>query len=178
MSGTVLTVLAAGAGLLLLAPPVTAQQSSEFAFIDSQRIIAEAPTARAVRDTLQQEMAGYRTELEGMEQELTALIQDYQQKESTLATEARQQRQETIRQKQRDLQQRAGQLEEQAREREQQLVQPIMQQIEQVIEQIRQERNLAFIFDAAAGGGIVAADPSLDITEAVLARLRQTASSQ
>ena len=164
--------------LLAVAGPLAAQQATpKIAYINSQRIIQEAPGAQEARQTLEQETASYRAELQKLEEELQKLIQDYQQKEGMMTAEAKQQQQATIRQKQQELQQRAGQLEQQAGQRQAELVQPIMQRIEQVIDDIRQQENYAMIFDAAAGG-MIAADPALDITDTVLARLQQTAQSQ
>lgn len=80
-------------------------------------------------------------------------------------------------QKQRDAQQRAMQLEDQAAKRQNELVEPVMRKIQEVIDSIRDEGKYAMIFDVAAGG-VIAADPSLDLTDQVLARLRPTATNK
>ncbi len=51
-----------------------------------------------------------------------------------------------------------------------------MNRIQEVLTQIQREGGYAMIFDAAAGA-IVAADTTLDITDEVLRRLRQTAAA-
>ncbi|MGH7480634.1 MAG: OmpH family outer membrane protein [Longimicrobiales bacterium] len=154
-----------------------AQQGSGIAFINSQRIIEQAPGAQEARETLEAEMQQYRTELQQLEQELQAKIQDYQQQVGTMTEEARAAREQEIREQRQQLQQRATELDQQAAQRQQQLVEPIMQQIEDVIEALRVERNYAMIFDSAPGTSLIAADPSLDITDDVIQRLRQTAQS-
>lgn len=80
-------------------------------------------------------------------------------------------------QKQREAQQRAMQLEDQAAKRQNELVEPVMRKIQEVIDAIRSEGKYAMIFDVAAGG-LIAADPALDITDQVLARLRPTATNK
>ena len=56
-------------------------------------------------------------------------------------------------------------------QRQAELVQPVMDLINQVIDAIRSEGDYALIFDVSAGS-IIAADPSLDLTEEVIRRLR------
>lgn len=166
------------AGSLVVPGIAQAQQTSTIAFINSQRIIQEAPGAQEARQTLEAEMEQYRTELQQLEQDLQAEIQDYQQQVGTMTEEARAAREQEIRAQQQQLAQRASELDQQAAQRQQALVEPIMQQIEAVIEAIRQERNYAMIFDSAPGTSLISADPSLDITDEVIQRLQTAQSSQ
>ncbi|NIQ59380.1 MAG: OmpH family outer membrane protein, partial [Gammaproteobacteria bacterium] len=66
--------------------------------------------------------------------------------------------------------------EQQAQARQQELMQPIMAKIERVLEEIREEQGYIMIFDAASSG-LIAADPTLDLTSEVLQRLQALASS-
>ncbi len=173
----VLSVIVAAAGLGLLATGVSAQAptATKIAFIDSRRIIAEAPGAKEAQATFDKEMQGYQGQLKVMEDSLKSMMDDYQQKSTTLSPEAKKQREDAIRAKQEAYQQKASQLEEQAGNRQQQLVQPIMDRIKAVISQIRQEGGYAMIFDVGGqGSGVVAADTALDLTAQVLARLSKT----
>ncbi len=169
----VLSVIVAAAGLGLLATGVSAQApNTKIAFIDSRRIISEAPGAKEAQATFDKEMQGYQGQLKVMEDSLKAMMDDYQQKSTTLSPEAKKQKEDAIRAKQEAYQQKASALEEQAGNRQQQLVQPVMDRIKAVISQIRQEGNYAMIFDVGGqGSGVVAADTALDLTNQVLARL-------
>lgn len=174
----VYTLLIAAAALATVsAVPAAAQTAPKLAFINSQRIIAEAPGAQSARQTLEREMEGFRSELNKLDEDIQKMITSYEQKRSMLSTDARAKEEEAIMQKQRDAQQRAMQLEEQANNRQNQLVEPVMRQIQEVIDSIRVEGKYAMIFDAGAGG-VIAADPALDLTDQVLARLRPTANSK
>jgi Skp family chaperone for outer membrane proteins len=66
---------------------------------------------------------------------------------------------------------RADSLQQQAGQRQQQLMEPIMTHIESIIGEVRQAQGFAIVFDLAADA-IVSADPSLDLTDMVIARLR------
>jgi len=74
------------------------------------------------------------------------------------------------------LQQMAGALDQQASARRAELVQPIMDRVSEMIEQLRLDGGYSLIFDVA-DGSIVAADPTLDLTDEVLRRLQTAAAS-
>src|SRR5690606_34773615 len=122
------------------------------------------------------DMVKFQSELQQLEDSLKAMTTNYEQRAVVLSPEARQHQDEAIRQKQRAYQQRAGELEDQAGRRQAELFEPIMARISQAINEVRAEGGYAVILDAAAGG-IVAADPSLDLTEQVLTRLKAMATA-
>lgn len=153
------------------APSSTAQQPTRFAFINSQRILAQAPGATEAQRSFEQDMARYRTEVENLGRELERLQGDFERQQGTLTPAVRQQRQQEMQQRFQTYQQRVGELEQTAQRRQAELVEPIMKRISEVIEQIRTEGNYAMIFDASAGA-LITADPSLDLTDRVLDRLR------
>jgi Skp family chaperone for outer membrane proteins len=83
---------------------------------------------------------------------------------------AKEQRQQEILDKQQAAQSRQFQLEQQSETRRGELLKPILDNVREIIEQIRAEREYSIVFDIAESG-VIAADPELDITGAVLARL-------
>lgn len=173
----VLSVIVAAAGLGLLATGASAQ-GVKLGFIDSRKIVSEAPGAKEAQATFDREMQGYQAQLKVMEDSLKAMMDDYQQKSTTLSPEAKKLREDAIRSKQEAYQQKASQLEEQAGNRQAQLVQPVMDRIKTVISQLRAEGGYSMIFDVGGqGSGVVAADSALDLTTQVLARLSKMAAA-
>lgn len=194
------TGLIVAAGLALAAAAPAQAQTLKFGYINSQKILAEAPGAIDAQKRFEQEMTGFRGEIQPMEkrletlqkgletqaQALQKLVQDYEKQQSTLTADARQAREQEILQKQEAFesqrgeyqqqlltyQQKRQELEQKAQQRQQALVEPIMKQVSQVIEDLREEGNYAMIFDVAGGTMLVAADPALDLSEQVLARLK------
>lgn len=164
------------AALLVMAAPAAAQQAPKWGYINSQRILAEAPGTQQAQQAFEKDMERYRGELQKLESELQKEIEDYEKQQAMLTNDQRQQRETALMQKQQQFQQRAMQLEQEAAQRQQELVEPVMQQIQGVISQIREEGNYAFIFDVASGA-VISADPSLDLTDQVLTRLKSTASN-
>lgn len=160
-------------GLLLALPvAVDAQSQPKIGYINSQRVIEEAPGAQEVRQELEQDLSQYRSQVQEMGEELQEMIRQFEQQRMTLSEQARQNREDEIAQRQQEYQQRIQQLEQQAVQRQQELVQPIMDRINAVIEEIRRDGDYTIIFDLA-GQSILAADPGLDLTAEVIRRLRQ-----
>lgn len=162
-------VLGAVAALVMGAAPAAAQ--IKIGFVNSQKILAEAPGVQQVQQTLQAEMARLRAPLDSMEQRLNAANTAFQQQQATLTPAAREQRQNELQQQFAAYQARGQQLQEQAQQRQQQLVQPVMTQINAAIEALRREGGFTLIVDSSQGG-IVTVDPALDLTDRVLQRMR------
>jgi outer membrane protein len=158
-------------GLILAGAAPADAQTARFGYIDSQRIMMEAPGTNDAQRAFEQDMERFRVELEALENELEALQENFDRQQATLSASVRQERQQEIQQRFMAYQQRRMELEETAQRRQSELVGPIMQRIMEMIEVIRQEGDYAMIFDSAAGA-LITADPSLDLTEQVLQRLR------
>ena len=162
-------VLGALAALVMGAAPAAAQV--KVGFVNSQRILAEAPGVQQVQQTLQRELTGLQAPLDTLEQQLQAGQTQLQQQGGTLSEAARQQRQQQLQQQFAQYQQRAQAAQQQAQRRESELLQPVMRAINDAIEAERRAGAYTYVMDSSAGG-IVAVDPSVDLTDRVLARLR------
>ena len=167
LSAGVLGVL----GALFLGAAPAAAQGIKIGFVNSQKLLAEAPGVQQVQQTLQAEMTRLRAPLDSMEQRLNAANTAFQQQQATLTPAAREQRQSELQQQFAAYQARGQQLQEQAQQRQQQLVQPVMTQINAAIEALRREGAFTMIVDSSQGG-IVTVDPALDLTDRVLQRMR------
>lgn len=168
------TVLAALLAVALSAGAASAEAQGRIGFINSQRLIAEAPGAAEAQQTFQRDVSRYEGEIRTLEQELERTRGELERQQGSPTSEAARQ------QRQRDFQQRVGvyqdsvqKLQQTAQQRQQQLVAPIMTRISEAIEQVRREGQFAMIFDVSAGS-VISADPSLDLTNRVLERLRRT----
>ena len=165
-------ILISGILAVLGAPGIqaAAQSPLKIGYINSQVIIAEDPAATAAQEQFQREMVPLESELRGLETDIADLIARYQAQQITLTANARRTRQDEIAQKQQAYQERMAQIEVEAARRQQELVQPIMERINNIIQEIRSDGSYTFIFDVA-GGGLIAADESFDLTGEVQERL-------
>ena len=158
-----------------LGPQALDGQTLRIGYIDSQAILQEAPGAQEAQREFEQDMERYQAEIQGMEQDLEQLIDQYRQQQSVLSAEAREAREAEIRQREQEFGRRVDEMEAEFAQRRQELVEPILSRMSETIEAIRSEGNYTMIFDAA-GQSIIAADPELDLTDEVIRRLRENAS--
>jgi len=164
--------------LLVTAGPAMAQATQptqstagKIGYIDSQRVMAQAPGAQEIRDSLSKAMAGFRQQLQPLQDSLQQLMNDYQQQQSVMTPQRRQQQEDLIRQKQQEYQQKQQDLQQQAQQKQQDLMKPITDRIQVVLDDIRRQQGFLIIFDASSSG-IITADPSLDLTDEVIKRLQ------
>jgi outer membrane protein len=157
--------------VLALGSSAGAQTLVKIGYIDSQAILDQDPAAQAAQQQFESEMTTYRGEVQTMGEELTGLIQAYDDQESALSDAAKANREEEIRLKQAQYQPRLSELEQQAAVRQAELVEPVMERITAVIEELRSSGSFSIIFDVAAQG-IISADPDLDLTAEVVRRLQ------
>ena len=165
-------IMFSGVFAVLWAPAVqaAAQSSLKIGYINSQVIIAESPAATAAQEQFRREMVPFESEMQALEGEISGLMAQYQVQQLTLTATARRTREDEISLKQQAYQDRMAQIEAEATRRQQELVQPIMERINNIIQAIRSDSSYTFIFDVA-GGGLIAADESFDLTSEVMQRL-------
>lgn len=173
---TLLNVSLAAAGLLAIGMPATVQ-AQKVAYLDSRRVLAEAPGAQEVRQQIDQEMRSFESQVQVLQDSINKMVTDYQQKSVTMSPDAREAREQEILQARSRLQQQAAQIEQQATQKQGELMQPIMDRVESVIEEVRREGGYAIIFDLASAA-MVSADTTLDLTTQVIERLKSGASPQ
>lgn len=169
-----LASLIAAVGLVAVAAPLAAQvaaPANKIAYIDTRRIIQEAPGADSAQATMQREMTAFQAQVKAMQDSMATMVADYQKTSLVMSADAKAKREQEIRDKEQLFQQRAQQLQQQAQLRQQQLMDPIMQKIDAIIAEVRKAEGVGIVFDASSEI-IVSADPALDLTEKVLARLK------
>lgn len=169
---------AAAVASLFTAPTMFAQGSTSaptrFAYINSQVILQQAPGRAEAEAAYDKEASQVRVQLQQMDDSLKALFADLQKDEPTLDSAKRVVREKAFEDRRNQYQQRAQALNEQMQKRQSDLARPLMDQMAKVLDEFRQKGNYAIIFDVGTQASvIVSADKSLDITDQVLARLKQ-----
>jgi outer membrane protein len=161
------------AALIAAVAPASAQQM-RIGYLDSRRVLQEAPGAAEARQAIEQEMASLQRQMSMLDDTLRRAIEDFQARQMTLTADARRTEEQRLQAKRTELTARAQQIELEASRKQDELMSPVMGRVEQAIEEIRREGGYAIIFDLGAGA-IVSADTTLDLTAQVIARLRGTA---
>lgn len=153
----------------------SAQASQKFAFINSQALLQSAPGRAEAEAAFEKEMVTIRTQLQRLQDSLSALNESWAKEEPTLQGAAKEARLKVLREKEQNWGAQAQKLQSQAQDRQEELMQPIMDNLRKVLDDVRMEGGYSFIFDVAAGAFIVSADKNLDITERVLSKMRLSA---
>src|SRR5687767_6721239 len=139
MRKALLITLASLAMTATAAQAQTAAPATRIAFINSQKLISEAPGALEARTTIEKEANKHRADLALAEDSLKNLVAEYQKKQLVLSADARTKEETTIRAKEAALQDRAEALEKAMAKRQNDLVKPIMDRINAVLTALRTE---------------------------------------
>ena len=156
--------------------PATAPATGQrIAFLSSRTILDSTPGYAAAESTFFREFQAMRDEVQKLQQQLDSVVQAFDQASIALSPAAKDTKRRELQQLQERMSQRSSELDSRARARNQELLGPFQARINLIIQGIRAEGNYAVIFDAdAQGNGIVSADPALNLTSKVIARLRQS----
>ncbi|HEX6559758.1 MAG TPA: OmpH family outer membrane protein [Longimicrobiales bacterium] len=157
-----------------MAQAPAAASAGKIGYINSQLVLTQAPGAAEARSTIEKETNKHRADLALADDSIKTMITAFQQKQLAMSKDARDKQEADIRARQQALQQRADQLEQQMEKRQQDLIKPIMDKVNTALTELRTQGGYALILDTAAGA-IVAADPALDLTDQVLAKLKAAA---
>ena len=160
------------AGLAAMAVPARGQVL-KIAYIDSRRLLQEAPGAQEARAQIQQEQNAFQAQVQILQDSLDAMIADYQRKSVLLSPDEKKKQEDAIVARRNAYEQRMSGLQTQSQQKQNDLMAPVMNKIQDVLDAIRTEEGIAIIFDAAQG--IVSADSTLDKTATVLARMKASA---
>lgn len=173
MNNTIIRRALVAAASLAVAPAAFAQ-APKLAYINSQKILAEAPGRAQAESTYDREMGTARAQLQSMDDSLKTMVASFEKEAPALDSARREARGKVIRAKETEFSQRAQALNNQMQQRQADLAKPLLDQVSQVLETIRQQGGYTMIFDVGTSPNpLVSADKSLDITDQVLARLKQ-----
>ncbi len=149
-------------------------QAPKIAFINSQKILAEAPGRAAAEATYDREMGAARVQLQRMDDSLKMMVASFEKEAPALDSARRTARGTALSTREAEFSKRAQDLQTQMQQRQSELARPMMEQVSKVLDDMRTQGGYAMIFDVGTPTSVVvAADKSLDITDQVLARLKQ-----
>ena len=165
-----------GIGAVPAVDSFTATQGpSAIAYVNSDAILQQTPGYAAADSAFGLEMQTYQEELVQLQGQLDSAAALYDQQQVMLSPAARAEKADELQALNQQLITRQQELNVRAQERQGELMAPLQQRIQTVLDGVRAERNLAIIFDVASPtGNIVSADPVLDLTPLIVARVQGT----
>jgi outer membrane protein len=165
------------AALVLVASPrlAAAQGGQKIGYINARAVLLATPGYAQAESTYNREIAGFRGEVEKLQNALDSAAADFEQKSVMLSASAKTAKRKDLETQRDKLEQRANELRDKAAQREQELLAPLHGKVNDAIESVRAEGGYALIFDVSANDGlIVAADKSLEVTQKVIDKIKAT----
>lgn len=173
---TVALSLTVAAGVAAPLHAQAATTSGKIAYVNTQAIMEAAPGRDSATAILNREGQTFQVQLQKMQDSLNGMMQKFQKNEPGMTAAAKKKVQDEMNALNTALEAKNLQYQQQFQARTNEVMAPIQDVVRKVIEDIRAEGGYAMILDHTPGQTpIIAADKNLDITDAVVSRLRATA---
>jgi outer membrane protein len=158
--------------LLVLTSAMAVAQ--KYAFVDSEYIRKNIPAFNAAQDQLDKLSQQWEKEVSDGYSAVEQMYKQYQNDAVLLSQDMKAKREEAIINKEKemkDLQNKYFGMEGELFKKREELVKPVQDEILRAIKEIAAEGSYAVIFDTAAGGNILFANPKYDLSDQVLEKL-------
>jgi outer membrane protein len=158
--------------LILLSTAATLAQ--KYAFVDSDYIRKNMPPFTAAQDQLDKLSKQWEKEVSDGYAVVEQMYKSYQSESVLLSQDMKTKREEAIVNKEKemkDLQNKYFGVQGELFKKREELVKPLQDEILKAIKEIAVDGSYAVIFDTAAGGNILFANPKYDISDQVLEKL-------
>ncbi len=148
--------------------------AQKYAFVDSEYIRKNIPAFNAAQEQLDNLSQQWEKEVADGYAVVEQMYKAYQSESVLLSQEMKTKREEAIINKEKemkDLQNKYFGMEGELFKKREELVKPIQDEILKAIKEIALDGSYAVIFDTAAGGNVLFANPKYDISDQVLEKL-------
>ena len=148
--------------------------AQKYAFVDSEYIKKNIPAFNAAQEQLDKLSKQWEKEVSDGYAVVEQMYKSYQNESVLLSQDMKSKREEAIVTKEKeikDLQNKYFGMEGELFKKREELVKPIQDEILKAIKEIAVEGSYAVIFDTAAGGNILFANPKYDLSDQVLQKL-------
>jgi outer membrane protein len=148
--------------------------AQKYAFVDSDYIRKNIPAFTAAQEQLDKLSQQWEKEVADGYAVVEQMYKSYQNEAPLLSQDMKTKREETIIAKEKEmkeLQNKYFGMEGDLFKKREELVKPVQDEILKAIKDIASEGSYAVIFDTAAGGNILFANPKFDISDQVLEKL-------
>ena len=159
---------------VLMVLATTAAIAQKYAFVDSEYIRKNIPAFNAAQDQLENLSQQWEKEVADGYAVVEQMYKSYQSEAVLLSQDMKTKREEAIITKEKemkDLQNKYFGMEGELFKKREELVKPIQDEILKAIKEIAVDGSYAVIFDTAAGGNILFANPKYDLSDQVLEKL-------
>ncbi len=154
------------ASATLLGPVAMAQDAARIGFVNTDRMLREASSAKAAQTKLEQEFSRREKEIDDAGNTLKTASEKFEREAPTMAESARQTRQRQLMDQDREFQRKRREFQEDLNSRKQEELQQILDRANRVVKQVAEAEKYDVILQEA-----VYINPKLDITDKVIKAL-------
>ena len=149
-----------------LSPVAMAQEPARIGFVNTDRMLREATSAKAAQTKLEQEFSRREKEIDDAGNALKTASEKFEREAPTMAESARQSRQRQLMDQDREFQRKRREFQEDLNSRKQEELQQILDRANRVVKQVAEAEKYDVILQEA-----VYINPKLDITDKVIKAL-------
>lgn len=153
-------------GAALFCSVAMAQDSARIGFVNTDRILREATSAKTAQTKLEQEFSRREKEIDDAGSALKTASDRFEREAPTMAESARQSRQRQLMDQDREFQRKRREFQEDLNSRKQEELQQILDRANRVVKQVAEAEKYDVILQEA-----VYVNPKLDITDKVIKAL-------
>jgi outer membrane protein len=160
----------AAAALVLSTTPALAQAQLKIGYVDFQRLAAESPQAQSIQLSLRNEFMPRQQEIVKAQQAFKARADAFQRNAATMSDDQREREQKYLRDTDRDLQAKQSEFQDDVNQRKNEELSRLQRSL---IEEV-QTYAKAHGYDLVLANDAVYFNPTMDLTAAILERLKDT----
>ncbi|MGM0588175.1 MAG: OmpH family outer membrane protein [Bacteroidota bacterium] len=161
--------------LLFSIAPIAAAQLN-VGYMNPQDVLSQLEERQEIEQQLNDFIEEKRAELETNTADFQNAVAEYQQKASSMSEEQRSKEEERLATMEQELQEYQRGIQNQMQQKRTELLSPLLRRMDEAIKEVADDRGLDFVINKSTGNGesiiFYAAEGTVDITSAVLAKLR------
>lgn len=172
--------LAALIGVVSLFIYISGGQYDEkkIAYIESKRLLANYPPLIKLSKELETKNSNYQGELEKLSNEMQSELKTYEKNRSSMSESQLKTESERLRKKQVEIQQKSKEVQERAKSANMEMVQALTDEVNDRIKIYGDNHDYDLILSATGNGNLAYADRAIDITDDILAELKEHAQNK
>ncbi len=164
-----LCVVGAVASFAVAQPAIS---QTKIGYVDSRKIMEDAPGRAEAEAEFDKELGKVRAEMQKLQDSLYKLAEQFDKEVQTLDSATAAKRAGGLQSFKADIEKKSQERQAELQEKEAALSAPLMKHVSTVLDEIRAKNGMSYIFDVASQA-IVSADSTLNLTDQVIARLKE-----
>jgi len=145
--------------------------AQKIAHIDTEKLIANMPATKALKAEIEKLGKTYQDDIEGMVKKLQAKIKKYTAEQNTQTQAVNEKRAMEVQEDNKKIEQLKQVAYQEIQKKQQEKLGPILKRAQQAIKDVAATKGIIYVFDSAAGKGLLVFEKGEDLYNAVKAKL-------